>query len=235
MTSVIFKIDKGKDIDNWYDACNSKFMGVDWKQRINSEIRKKIVGKTKKEAVKFLKVYLEENYYQNKNFLDAFSKSKEYWNNIEPEVFKRIEKITGRPIWPGNIVCYISSFPRGHYHYELQNDSAYMLLDPINFAPKERFCRSIVHEILHFQVHRYFWEDMRDLDLTENQIGHIKEATTFLLNEEFLDLFKIPEKGYELHWKLREDMAEFWRQNHDFLRLLEFSAKLLRERYIELK
>lgn len=48
-------------------------------------------------------------------------------------------------------------------------------------------------------------------------------------------IFEILEKSYKIHWNLREDMAEFWRKNKDFIKLLDFSSKLLKQKYPELQ
>jgi len=232
---VIFKVNKNKDIWNWWHACNNPYLDVDWSQRIPIEIRKEIVGKTQEQATKFLKKYLKENYYSNEKFLAPQKDIASFWEDVEGEVIKRTEKITRKPFWPKKIICYFTSFPRGRYEFDIQNNTAHMFMDPINFAPKEKVCRSIVHEILHFQFHKYFWDYLRTKELSEKQIDHIKEAFTFLINEEFIDLFGIKDYGYDLHQKFRQDLAIFWQESKDFLKLLDYSANLIKQKYPKLK
>lgn len=231
---VEFKLDKDKDMWNWWDACNDSYMGVDWKQRTTPEIRAKLVGKTQKEAKDFLREYLEKKIYSTDKFLKAQKEIEFFWKNIELEIIKRIENITKKTIWPSKITCYYTTFPRGPYRFNLKTSTAYILMDPIGFSPKERFCRSIVHEMLHFQMHKYFWKYLQEKNLTDKQVDHIKEALTFLLNENFIDLFKVPEKGYEIHDKLREDLAKFWRESNNFLELLDYASVLIKEKYSNL-
>lgn len=69
MAKVIFKLDKQKDINNWHKACNSTFMGVDWKLKIEPLVRKSIVGVNKKQATHFLEKYLTVKYKKDKNFI----------------------------------------------------------------------------------------------------------------------------------------------------------------------
>ncbi|MBU0977537.1 MAG: hypothetical protein KKD18_03910, partial [Nanoarchaeota archaeon] len=100
MAKVYFRFNLQKDIENWWDACNSSFMGVDWKLKIPKYVRSKIVGKDKGVAETFLKKYLKQRYNPNSKFVKKFKKEiPGYWKQREKEIFKRIEKITKKQVW----------------------------------------------------------------------------------------------------------------------------------------
>jgi hypothetical protein len=239
MSRVIFQIDKEKDIDNWYTSLNSKSFGVDFGQRTPSEVRENITGKSEEDAKKFLDRYLEENYYGNYSTY-LFIEMEHFWRNIEKEVFRRLEKITKNRVWPEDIMCYYTSFPRAPFSCNLEENQASFFMFTISYTEKkafseEEFCRNMTHEIFHLQFIRYFWKQMKELGLSDFQIGHIREAVTVLINEEMMDIFKTSEDGYEKHKGLREDIANIWKQDKDFAKLLESASKLIREKYSELK
>ncbi|MBU0906722.1 MAG: hypothetical protein KKD18_01160 [Nanoarchaeota archaeon] len=89
----------------------------------------------------------------------------------------------------------------------------------------------MLHEILHFQFEKYFWKGLEKKGLTENEIQHIKEATTVLINEEFLDVIPFKDWGYPLHKKFRKELTNIWRKKKDFKHLLNESVKFLKQKH----
>ena len=63
---IIFKRDIEKDMENWWEACNTSFMGIDWKKRVDKKVWDKIVGKPYNKSKIFLKKYLEDLYKKDK-------------------------------------------------------------------------------------------------------------------------------------------------------------------------
>lgn len=230
ITEVLFKLNLSKDIDNWWGACNSTFMGVDWKTKAQKNTLKHIVNKPKKESKIFLESYLKKRYSPNNKYIKKFkTEIKDYWKQREKEVFNRIEKITKKPIWPDKIICYYGTFPRGNY--KIKKKTAWMILDPKVWHTKEIYCEAMLHEILHFQFHRYFWKDLQNKGLNKKEIHHIKEATTFLINEEFLDLIPYKDYGYKIHQEFRKDLTKEWKRHKNFQKLLDKAVKLLKTKY----
>jgi len=230
MAKVYFKLDLEKDISNWWGSCNSQFMGVDWKLRISPKLRKKIIGKDRKSAAKFLKPFLKKLYRKDIKFIHKFKgEIKEYWAQKEEEIFKRITLITKKPIWPPKIVCYYTTFPRGMYR--IKKHFAWMQLDPKAFYTKEIFCSAILHEIFHFQFHKYFWEYCKTLGMNKIEINNVKEAVTFLLNKEFLDLIPFKDRGYKIHSNFRKDLSKIWHQEKNFRKLLKKASTLIKGKY----
>ena len=56
----------------------------------------------------------------------------------------------------------------------------------------------------------------------------LKEALTVLLNLEFKDLWFIEDEGYKKHKELREFIAQEWKKEKDFEKLLKKCVKYLK-------
>lgn len=232
MAKVYFRLNLEKDIWNWWQACNSSFMGFNWVNACPKQIRNKIVGKKKYEAREFLKPYLEKKYKSDKEIRLFKQDCQNFWRTIEPEFFIRLERVMNKPICNKNFVCYYTSFPRAPY------DEKYKWLQMCftHWYPKtedniKSFCCGIAHELLHFQFHKYYWKFCLREGLNNNQVEHLKEALTFLLNVEFRDLFKIKDFGYPIHKKLRRDLEKLWGRSKDFKSFLKKACRLVKTKY----
>jgi len=64
-------------------------------------------------------------------------------------------------------------------------------------------------------------------ELTKKDFEDLKEALTVILNEEFMDLIIWPDKGYKVHEKLRAALAQFWRKNRNFAKLIDYGVKVI--------
>jgi hypothetical protein len=229
MVRVYFKLDMNKDMKNWYEACNSSFMGVDWKSRISPDLRNKIAGVKKEKAMKFLRAYLNEKYKDDGKLIHkTMGTARTYWGKNGVEVFRRLKKITGHPIWPSKIYCYYTTFPRGPYY--MKKDFAWLLVPSGHSTDKLRYSSTILHEALHFQFHRYFWAYCKKCGLSFSRIDNIKEALTFLINEEFSDLVA-EDRGYKVHKRFRRDLKMIWRKDKNFERLLDKAIVLIKGKY----
>ena len=72
------------------------------------------------------------------------------------------------------------------------------------------------------------------LGLLQKNLGneltsHLKEAVTFILNEEFSDLMGAEDKGYAIHKDLRLKLIKIWKENKDFEKFLTKSFPLVEE------
>ncbi|MFH1376995.1 MAG: hypothetical protein ABIH25_05155 [Candidatus Woesearchaeota archaeon] len=86
----------------------------------------------------------------------------------------------------------------------------------------------MMHEMMHFMFHWHYWSYCEE-KIGKELIGHLKEATTFILNEEFRDLLKIKDKGYPMHKELREKLVKIWRKNKDFEKFLDKSFSVVKK------
>lgn len=204
MPKIKIKLNIEKDAWNWWHACNKISHGVDWKMNIEPSIRNKITGKTQKEAYLFLLPYLKEK-YQN---LEIKKYIKDLQNEVDQnqgKIFERMEKVTNRPIYRNEFICFLTSFPRFPYDYE----KGYVLIS--NKKSLNDQFSIFVHELLHFQYFAYFGEKIWDA-LGAKMHGEIKEAMTIILNDEFKDLIEEKDEGYEIYRNLSKKLLKIWRK-----------------------
>ena len=72
------------------------------------------------------------------------------------------------------------------------------------------------------------------LGLLQKNLGneltsHLKEAVTFILNEEFFDLMGAEDQGYAIHKDLRLKLTKIWRETKNFEKFLTKSFPIVRE------
>jgi hypothetical protein len=91
----------------------------------------------------------------------------------------------------------------------------------ILFAPTK-----IAHELLHF--HYYHWNEKKVLEKcskTESEL--LKEALTFLLNEEFQNILVPCDNNYVQHEKLRLQLSKFWKEKKNYDALILYGIELV--------
>ena len=216
------KLDIRKDAWNWWDACNKISYGVDWKERIDGNLRKKIHGKTKQEAMRFLLPYLRDYYKRNdKDLKRALYEANKLFRKKANSACKLMEKITQYPVYRNNFTCFLTTFPRCPYDYK----KGYIWLAAPR--PAKIYLNIFLHELLHFQYYAYYKNRPSVKKLSMGQSEFLKEALTVILNHEFSQYLYQKDKGYKLHQKLRKELENFWKKNKDFSRLIDYGAAIL--------
>lgn len=217
---IIIKLDLEKDAWNWWNGCNKISHGVDWKTKINSNLRKEIVGKTQKDAYSFLIPYLE-NIYKNLNIDSYINDIQKGFSKNQSKIFERMHKVTNRPIYRDTFICFLTSFPRFPYNYE----KGYIWIS--NKRPLDFQISVFIHELLHFQYFAYFGEKVWD-ELGPDMHEGIKEAMTIILNEEFKDITPVSHEGYEIYRDLSKKLLEIWGKTENMDKFIEKTIKELK-------
>lgn len=230
MVKIKLKLDIIKDAWNWWDACQRVSHGVNWKKRIDRNLRKRIVGKTEEEAMNFLLPYLKKYYKEHKSELNKILKTgQSFFSKDGQKACKRMEKITSRPLYRKSFTCFLTTFPRCPYSYK----KGYVWLCA-NWPPK-CYLGTFLHELLHFQFFAYYQNRPLVKKLTKEQSEYLKESLTVILNEEFDEFLCQKDEGYKKHRKVRRKLELFWRQNKNFAQLVDYGAKLLTKQRERLK
>jgi len=152
---VVFKLDYKKDAENYWMTAHSK-LKWDQKWQMVSDINGKITRKSWKRARNSLYSYLKKAYKKNDKILKLVLKQfEEAWRLIEDEYFRRIERITKRPVFTKRFTAYLTTTNRCPYSIK---DNSFML---IFLSPTLSALRVCCHEIMHLQFHHYFWDRCR--------------------------------------------------------------------------
>jgi len=222
MQRIIFvKLDLNRDMWNWWDACNRKSHGVDWKMRIEPKLRNKIVGKNQKEVYKFLKPYLTTIYRENQYFKDHIDRTQSGFDSKQDEIFKTMEQITKHPICHKEIICFLTTFPRFPYNF----GKGYIWLS--SKKPFDYQVSIFIHELLHFQFMAYYGERVWN-EIGEEKYQCLKEGMTIILNDEFADLTKEKDEGYLIYRDFSQKLLRLWREKRDFDFLIEKGTQILK-------
>jgi len=142
------------------------------------------------------------------------------WRRIEKEFFKRLKKISGKPIFLKEFKCYLTTGFMCPYD---SRDNSFMISMwhsiPWNIT-------TICHEIFHLQFLHYYAKYCRKF-LSEKKLDGLKEALTFILDTDFKDLLLCKDKGYPAHQKLRKELRKIWGEDKNFDRFLDKAIKIV--------
>jgi len=230
MPKVIFRYDFEKDAWAWaaFAKRKSKIYGL--KNRLDfipPELLKKIRGKNKKSAEKLVYDYLVNN-SKKKIRKIVIEKEKDVlrdiWRELENKFFKRLEKITQKPIFASNFRCYFTTGFMCPYD-EKEN---WFMVSMWHSIPAD--ITTICHETLHLQF-LYYYREYCQKFLSEKEIQDLKEALTFLLNTDFNDLILSYDMGYSAHKKLRIKLEKIWKEEKDFGNFLDKAIQIVKNKW----
>ena len=76
------------------------------------------------------------------------------------------------------------------------------------FSQFVSFVTHASHEIMHIEFLKKYHKYCLNKGLTEKQVQHLKEILTVLLNEDMKDFLSVPDRGYDGHKKIREEILK---------------------------
>lgn len=224
--SFNIKLDSKLDADNWYVGCNRiSLHGTDFQKLAPEDIYKKINGKSKEEAITILIPFLEQKYIDESQLIaDSKALVTDRLKHKFSAACDKVVDLLGKPLYRNNFTFVLTTFPRGSYNYEL----GYIWL-PIQWVEKSDIIKSFMHELLHFQFIHY-WRLVEGSDvnkLSDEKFEYLKESLTVILDEGIRPLIFSPDKGYEKHKIMRDELHDFWKKCNDFNKLVEFGLSRL--------
>jgi len=181
------------------------------------EFYKKMMPLSQEERIAFMRKWLKPFYSgSKKKILNEIKKETEgFWRKIEEEYFERLEKIHGQ-MFSHEIVTAVLSTAR-RFGYSTKDHWFALSIRENKYAAVD----IVMHELMHFMFHRYFWKDCEKKGLAWQQVWNIKESFTVILNLEFGDLMFGLDEGYPEHKKIRKAIEESWVKNRSFGKALE--------------
>ena len=215
-----------KDAQNRREAVN-RSMNWTWYKNMDNEaqiIFKKITWIPFKESLDILVPFLEKRYNDNKAEIDDAAKQiKTILDDQKEKIFELMEKLTKKPIFNDSFTIRYTTCKRWPYN---RRTWEIWVMEPSKIEFRKYFwTQSFIHELLHFQTHKYY-EKIAPMDkLDKSQFNLLKESLTFLINYEFPWINKSTDNGYPQHQEFRKKLEEYrislW-DKKDFEKLIEF-------------
>lgn len=196
-----------KDIQNWKQSLNKESYNVKWNKFLPDNISFECLKNDK-----CLSKYLSINYEAGKidkfiNSLNKLTNSREIQNDLENLLDSKFKTT--------DFKIFITTFHRAPYNIEKKY--FYLIYRENNI---KKAIGSIYHELMHFLFHQNYWDYCKNKGLNDTKIHILKESLTVLLNE-ILEKRGLPlDKGYVVHWDLREKIKNYKKSSKDFKRLL---------------
>ena len=212
---IIFTFNKEWEIQNWYDTCTkeakaglrdgSKKWGLG---DIPPEIPKIIASSQNKEdALNKIRPVFEEfiNKPESKQVISHFiEQAQKNWQEISGKFFQLLSQMLEMPVseFEGEYKAYFTfsqRCPFGNREFMFKRN-----MDISNTA---------AHEIMHIEFLKKYKNYLKEKGLSDEQIYHLKEILTVLLNEDMKDILFKPDIGYFNHQELRTKVLEMYQEH----------------------
>lgn len=226
---VTFKFDIEKDLWNTWDTCNSdSIFGCDFKKGIPQTTMDLCGGKKFEDIKNTFKDHYKKTY--SCRLVSQVEKSfNEAWSKIGEEYFKRLKKITKKPINLKKITAYLTFVRRCPYNHN--KGDPFFFVNFFGGIPNAMMIAG--HEIMHIHLHNLKWWEKVEKEIGNEKTGDLKEALTVLLNLEFRDLWIAPDRGYDMHKELRTFIKNKWKKEKNFDKLTNKCIKWIKKNGIK--
>ena len=232
MPKVTFKYNIKKDAWSWVLIAKNKnhnSFGLNWREQvvhIPDELLTKILKldfpKAQDVTEKYLKIHAKRE-YREVVIKENLSAIRNVWGKTERRFFNTLSNITQLPIYTKKFGCFLTT---GFMCPYSQKENWFMISmwHSLPFS-----ITTICHELLHLQFLHYYKNYLKKKGLGNQQIEDLKEALTFLLNEEeFKEIILVEDRGYPSHQKLRSRLKKIWQDDKIFNSFLEKAIKVLK-------
>ena len=219
------RVDIRRDARNIWQACNKVSHGMDWKKRAEPNVYKHVVGKTQKQAFKWLLPYLKKLYKD----IDLKSVARKMERDLDvefPKIISVLEEITQKPIYRKDFTLFLTTFPRCPYNF----DKGYIWV--FYKDGKSRTINTLLHEILHFQFMQYYGKKVWKKVGSDVKWQAIKEGMVVILNDYTPKWTGIKEITYTMYEKFAKDLLKLWKgsANRNFKKFIDGAIELV-EKY----
>jgi len=231
MSKVKFGYDIKKDAWSWVEIAKDKNLwGLNWENEV-AHIPEDLLAEILKidflEAQNLVEDYIKKNpkrEYKELVIKEQINSLESVWETVEEKYFETLAKLTDKSIFSEEFGCFWTTGFMCPYNEE----ENWFMVSIWHSAPFS--ITTICHEIFHLQFLHYYKNYLIGKGLSEEQIGDIKEAITFLLNEpEFEEIILTEDNGYPKHQELRKKLKEFWPKSCDFMELLDGAIEIIKE------
>ena len=211
MPTITSSYDIKKDAQNRREAIN-RSVNWTWYKNMDDEAQKifqKITWMPFHESMEILIPFLEKRYNKNREEIDNSAKEiKIKLDTQKDQIFELMEKLTKRPIFNENFQIRYTTCKRWPYNRKTWE---IWMMEPREQSRRLKFrTKSFVHELLHFQTHKYYENIYPMNQLDKWQFNLLKESLTFLLNYEFKKINIWTDQWYPQHQEFRKTLEDYW-------------------------
>ena len=140
-----------------------------------------------------------------------------------PRIIKTIEEITQKPFYRKDITLFLTTYPRCPYNWK----KGYIWVrwnEDLN-----RQIHTLLHELLHFQFHKYYGERLIKKIGKEN-FEAIKEGMVVILDDYLKDWTGRGETTYVVYRKFSKELMKIWRKvDGNFKKFVDESIKTVKK------
>jgi hypothetical protein len=220
-----FEFEKERDLWNIWETCRKRDSWCDFSRGMPKEVVKFCRGKTFRYAKPKILNYYKKIY--ESGFISVYLNSVEkFWNLVEVDFYRRLEKITRKKFKKKRSVVYLTLATRCPYDYNKEDNKSWFMI--CFWSNLSNAILTIAHELMHFHFFDNYVDKIVD-EIGEKKMEDLKESLTVLLNLEFGDLFFSFDRGYDLHRNLRKFIVRQWNRKKDFDLLLSKCVEYLKK------
>jgi hypothetical protein len=169
------------------------------------------------EKIDFARKYLEKYKNRKEDFISSQQKAlSEYWETIESDYIKALEKYFGVKIDFKEVNAYFTTLSIAPYN---ASEKSFMICMYEGLSGQ---IVTILHEFMHLVFRANYEKYCAEKGLSYQSILEITEALIILLNYEFIDFLPIPSGNRKPTTKdLQEEIVKMWNEKKGFKEILE--------------
>lgn len=236
MPKIIFGFDKDWELENWYQSCTQEAI-YGLKNNTNKwnlgdipqEIIEIINSNLKKEALEKIRLILDR-FAELPESIQLMSKridmAQRGWAKIADQYFTRLSNMLNIPI---------TEFEPAFYAYYTFGARCPFTGNKFMFSRFNDISNAASHEIMHIEFLKKYKNHCKENGLSDEQVAHLKEILTVILNEDMKDILYHPDYGYTKHQEIRNKVLEIYLQykksNSSFIEFLDKVIGLVKTQF----
>lgn len=230
MPEIIFRFNKQREIYNWYVTLTGtpKFGLRGGRTKWNlgdipEDVSREIVGLDEQSAKLIIRNRLEKELGKQevkKLIEETIDKAKKRWKVVEKDYFLLLSKL---------INVSIEKFEKQYFAEYTLCARCPFFGNSFMFSRFKDSADTTMHEIMHIEFLKEYKNYCKKKGLDDNQIDHLKEILTVLLNEPMKNLLSKPDMGYTKHEELRARAIEIHKKSKNFKEFLDEMIELVKK------
>jgi hypothetical protein len=227
---VVIGFNEEWEINNWYDTVKKEpnYGLKSGKTRwglgdIPEDVSAIILDSDSEHTAKSeLKIRLENELKkpEKRKLVDeTINKAKERWQSVSEDFFPLLSDLLNIPL---------EKFEKKYFAYFTFSTRCPFFGNTFMFNKYINFSDIAMHEIMHIEFLKEYENYCKEKGLNYEQVGHLKEILTVLLNEPMKNLLIRVDPGYTKHQELRSKAVEIYKTSENFRVFLDKIIDLIK-------